>query len=65
LPLLGTSGALLANSTVFNTVVVDSVLCQAFPLLLADFEYSDTCLGANTHFVADKSGISSWHWDFG
>jgi hypothetical protein len=65
IPLLGSSVTSVANTTIFNTIITDSVLCQAFPLLLADFEYSDTCLGANTHFVADKSGISSWHWDFG
>ena len=65
IPLLGASGSSIDNITTYTTQVEDSVLCQSFPLLVAGYTYNDKCLSSTTHFVADTSGISYWHWDFG
>jgi gliding motility-associated-like protein len=64
-PILANGGTSVVDNNTYSITITDSVLCHAFPLLVASIHYADTCLGANTNFTADTAGVSYWHWDFG
>lgn len=64
IPVMNSGGTVLNQSTLNTLTLLDSVLCESYPLLTAAFTLPEGCAGYPLNFQSNAVGAITYYWDF-